>query len=135
MFSVILKLPNSKSKLIYYSTLLVNLIKKASKENKSLNLAPFVTNAVQSLFHNLDNMDIECVERLSLFFSYFLSNFQFNIDFDKFKEILTVENYNIKSVFFNIFHSKKPLARRKIYKEPQKTILFLVEPLQYKLYL
>ena len=45
-------------------------------------------------------MDIECVERLSNFFSFFLSNFQFVFDFEKFQEILTLPKHNVKSVFF-----------------------------------
>lgn len=44
IFSIMLRLPKSKSKLIFYSSLLVNLSKKASKEKKSLNLAPIVKN-------------------------------------------------------------------------------------------
>jgi len=42
IFSLMLRLPKSKAKLIFYSSLLVNLSKKASKEKKSLNLAPIV---------------------------------------------------------------------------------------------
>lgn len=45
-------------------------------------------------------MDIECVERLSQFFSFFLSNFQFIFDFEKFQEILTLPDHDIKCIFF-----------------------------------
>ena len=45
-------------------------------------------------------MDIECVERLSSFFSFFLSNFQFVFDFEKFQEIVSLPKHNAISLFF-----------------------------------
>jgi hypothetical protein len=98
IFSLMLRLPRSKSKLIFYSSLIVNLCKKWPKDKKPLN--EIVNEGVLNLFEMMDSLDIECVERAANFFSFYLSNIQVDFDFERFAEISSLPRNNFKCVFF-----------------------------------
>jgi len=113
IFSLMLRLPKSKAKVIFYSSLLVNLCRKTANDKKDFNIVDIVHNAIEIIFSKMEEVDIECNERLTSFYSFFLSNFQFNLESEKFNEILSLPKTSMKTVFFrNLVEKMTSLADR-----------------------
>lgn len=113
IFSLMLRLPKSKAKVVFYSSLLVNICKKTSSERKDYNIVDIIHNAIDILFSKMDEIDIECNERLTSFYSFFLSNFNFNFETENFLEILSLPKTSMKTIFFrNLIEKLCNLADR-----------------------
>jgi len=113
IISLMLRLPKSKAKIIFYSSLLVNLCRKTANDKKDFNMVEMVHNAIEILFSKMEEIDLECNERLTSFYSFFLSNFNFNLESEKFNEILSLPKTSMKTVFFrNLIEKMCNLADR-----------------------
>ncbi|KAI9135877.1 MIF4G like-domain-containing protein [Paraphysoderma sedebokerense] len=70
IFANILKLPSSVRKQVYYHVLLFDYIKVCPQTVPKL-----LGRCIQTCFHMMNSMDVECVRRLGDWFSHHLSNF------------------------------------------------------------
>jgi nuclear cap-binding protein subunit 1 len=77
LFMQMLSLPRPREKLVYYSTLLMDLCKGALDKIPSA-----MGRSLTLMFKRLDTpnegMDVECIQRLCVWFSHHLSNFGFS---------------------------------------------------------
>ena len=104
VFSQMLRLPKAKASTIFYSSLLVNLSKKTTNDKKGIH--SIVVEVFSFLFKSLEEVDIECNERLTNFLSFYLSNMSFDFNFEIFKEISTLPKQSVKQNFFKQFMEK-----------------------------
>ena len=72
LFADILRLPVLEQKLAYYSVLLNGLCRARPKE-----VAPVLGKVIYTVFERIDDMDVECQNRFTSWFSHHLSNFDY----------------------------------------------------------
>ncbi|KAI8083062.1 armadillo-type protein [Halteromyces radiatus] len=94
LLSQMLMLPISSYRLIFFSTLMAELVRL---NTKTFPMA--LGRSVKLLFDRLDNMDTECVARLWTWFGHHLSNFGFQWDWVAWEDALTLDKLHPQVCF------------------------------------
>jgi len=84
VFDEMFNLPQSHSKLVFYTGVLISLINETPQNNRE-SVSKIVHEAINTIFKNSDKYDVEILERFSDFFAHFLSNFNFEWDWSQWK--------------------------------------------------
>ncbi|EPS74204.1 hypothetical protein M569_00545, partial [Genlisea aurea] len=94
IFSQILMLPEPPFKPLYYTLVIMDLCKALPGAFPSV-----VAGAVRSLFDKIEYLDMECRNRLILWFSHHLSNFQFVWPWEEWSYVLDLPKWAPQRVF------------------------------------
>ena len=99
IFTKMLLLPHSTHNELFYGRILIELFRKQTK------IWPRIVGpVVNRLFHNIENIDIECRDRLAQWFSFHLSNFGFQWPWKNWSLIVNLPKENSKRLFVeNVF--------------------------------
>lgn len=117
ILSELINLPNSKCKVIFYSSVILTLAND-SDENFKNEFKNHLFLIVDSLFRKLENLDYEIVKRIKLFLSFYLSNTNLKWDFKKWELIKEEENSTERENFLkSLFNEISFLMNRKTLEE------------------
>ena len=94
IFSEMLALPKSRHIEIFYGSLLIELCKMQAQT-----LPLVLAQAVQLMFERLDSMHGASIDRLSSWFAYLLSNFQFKWNWEDWSMCVSQDALNPKPTF------------------------------------
>ena len=78
IFSLLLRLPNSKERQVYYTSLLTEVTKLAPQD-----IAPTLGRAIRWIYGRLDDLNGEINMRFSTWFALHLSNFGFTYKWEE----------------------------------------------------
>eukprot|EP01105_Mastigella_eilhardi_P022254 TRINITY_DN5474_c0_g1_i1.p1 TRINITY_DN5474_c0_g1~~TRINITY_DN5474_c0_g1_i1.p1 ORF type:complete len:774 (-),score=227.45 TRINITY_DN5474_c0_g1_i1:37-2358(-) len=93
VFGQMFLLPTPPFRLLYYGTVLTDLCKMEKS------CIPLLVHAVDILFDRLDSMDVECADRLSDWFAWHLSNFDFLWNWGNWNYVLKLGDNTAKVEF------------------------------------
>ncbi|KAF1886068.1 hypothetical protein Lal_00021349 [Lupinus albus] len=94
IFSQLLMLPEPPFKPIYYTLVIIDLCKALPGAFPAV-----IAGAVRALFEKIADLDMECRERLILWFSHHLSNFQFIWPWEEWAFVLDLPKWAPQRVF------------------------------------
>ena len=114
LFGQILELPRPPYKLIYYGDLIVDGY-KTSKD-----FADALSEAVNILFHRLNELDTECFDRFSEWFSFHLSSIDWKWDWERWNFVLDHPDTSHQRIF--IFEVIEQCIRPSYHERRSKTL-------------
>jgi len=85
LFGQLFELPTPPYKIIYYGTLIADFCKEGST------FAGILAAAVDLIFKRIDQLNAECFDRFSEWFSFHLSTFDWQWNWENWKHVLTLE--------------------------------------------
>ncbi|KAI9293656.1 ARM repeat-containing protein [Neoconidiobolus thromboides FSU 785] len=95
-FKKIFTLPAPKHKFIYYSALIIETFKAEQVDFKAaFNIG------LKNLIDKANDMDIECIDRFYNWFSHYLSNFEYNFEWEEFSNINELNPFDYKRMLIS----------------------------------
>jgi len=92
-------LPTSHSKLVFYTGVLISLIKESPESSKEF-VTKIIHEQINTIFKNCEKYDWEILERFAEFFAHFISNLNFEWDWTQWKFVTDLDSTTIEVILF-----------------------------------